>query len=50
MNLEELLELYDMKTVQELVNYINYLTDVKEDYEILKDKVHNLNRFIDNLY
>lgn len=50
MFLEELLELYDMKTSQELIDYINYLMNVKEDYEILKDKVRNLSRFIDNLY
>ena len=50
MNLEELLKLYDMKTAQELIDYINYLMNVKEDYEILKDKVRNLSRSIDNLY
>ena len=50
MNLEELLKLYDMKTAQELIDYINYLMNIKEDYEILKDKVRNLDRFMDNLY
>ena len=50
MNLEEFLELYDMKSAQELIDYINYLMNVKEDYEILKDKVRNLSRSIDNLY
>ena len=50
MNLEELLELYDMKTAQELNDYISYLINVQEDYEILKDKVRNLSRFIDDLY
>ena len=50
MTLEELLRLQGCDTVRDLFGYINYLEDVKADYEYLKSKLKCLVGEIHQLY
>lgn len=42
MNIEKLLEKCGCKNITDLWGYIGYLEDVKNDYELLKDKIKYL--------
>ena len=48
--MDTILQKYEFKTVGELWNYIDYLENVKVDYESLKEKVNSLKHFTDQLY
>lgn len=48
--LEQLLKYYECSSIQELWNYIEYLKDVRSDYECLKKKVKNLASEINQMY
>lgn len=48
--LEQLLKYYECSSIQELWNYIEYLKDVRSDYEWLKKKVKNLASEINEMY
>ena len=48
--LEQLLKHYECNSIQELWNYIEYLKDVRSDYEWLKKKVKNLASEINEMY
>lgn len=48
--LEQLLECYECNSIRELWNYIEYLKEVRDDYELLKSKVKNIANEIDNMY
>lgn len=47
---EEFMEKRGFKNVTELADYIIYLEDVKNDHEVLKDKIANLNRQAKEMY
>lgn len=38
------------KNTNELTDYVMYLEDVKHDYEMLKDKIANLNKLAQEMY
>lgn len=48
--LDDILQKYEFKTASELWNYIDYLENVKADYELLKEKVNSLKILMDQLY
>lgn len=48
--LEQLLKHYECSSIQELWNYIEYLKEVRGDYELLKGKVKNLANEINGMY
>lgn len=47
---EKFMEKRGFKNVPELADYIIYLEDVKNDHEVLKDKIANLNRLAEEMY
>lgn len=48
--LKKFLEKKELKDVKELINYVDYLEDVKKDYEFLKSEVLKVSNNIKNLY
>lgn len=48
--LEWLLEKKELKNVEELINYVLYLEDVKKDYEFLKSEVLRVAKVTGDLY
>lgn len=47
---EKFMEKRGFKNTTELADYIIYLEDVKNDHEVLKDKISNLNRLAEEMY
>lgn len=48
--IEDLLKTYDCNSVAELAGYIDYLEEVKADYEYVKSKLKSFASEIDKLY
>ena len=48
--LENFLEKKELKDVVELIRYIDYLEDIKKDYELLKSEVLKVTNIIKDLY
>ena len=48
--LEKFLEKKELKDVVELIRYIDYLEDIKKDYEFLKSEVLKATNIIKDLY
>ena len=47
---EKFMERREFNDITELINYVMYLEDIKSDYEVLKNRIANLNRLAEEMY
>ena len=48
--LKKFLEKKELKDVTELINYVGYLEDIRNDYEFLKTEILRMAKVIADLY